>query len=234
MAKKKNLLLDQAVEVISSLSGKIRERIQKRIEVLVDDPFNPHISLSIHPRISITRKPDTEARYSLVGDYRIIYRVNEEAETLEIVEIEKKEKLLDLKKRLSKVNELRRLFWTEFRALHNDFLFQYPGRDFKDDPQWQEIMNIFNDMRETTLTEETRRRLFHNPQSIIYDATPHKGLYKANRLCVVCGLPLKGRQRLYCSEICHNIKKSRKWREENPDEKRKSELKYLKDLFPDE
>lgn len=34
-------------------------------------------------------------------------------------------------------------------------------------------------------------------------------VYTSENLCVVCGLPLIGRQKSYCSESCRNIRKSR-------------------------
>lgn len=199
-------------KAVSSLSGKIRDRIQTRIKELAGDPFNSRISMPINPHISIRKEGDPEARYSLVENWRIIYRVNESAETLEILEILKKENFSDLKERLSRVNELRRLFWTELRSLRNDFLFQYPVKDFIDNPNWQKIMCSLNDMWESTLTEEIRRRLFHTPGSLIYDIASHKGIYEVNKLCLFCGLPLKGHQRSYCSERCRNNAKSNRYR----------------------
>ncbi len=54
-------------------------------------------------------------------------------------------------------------------------------------------------------------------------------------LCRVCGLPIIGRSnKKYCSQSCRDKAKSRRWRHENPDEKQLANLKYLKDIFPEE
>lgn len=141
---------------------------------------------------------------------------------------------LEFKKQISVINEKRIVFWTAYRNTRNQFLRKYPRQEFESDPKWQEILCLLNDMEKSTFTEELRRKLFHNPNSIIDGATPKTGLYKGRKKCVVCGLPLTGRQKSYCSATCRDNAKSRKWRKENPDEKRKSELKYLKYCFPDE
>lgn len=49
-----------------------------------------------------------------------------------------------------------------------------------------------------------------------------------------CTKYLEGRQRKYCGESCREKEKSRRWREKNPEKKEKSNLKYLKDIYPEE
>ena len=135
----------------------------------------------------------------------------------------------DFLTRISKINELRVRFWSEFRDCRNKFLKSYPPSGSQNDHQWKEIKNLLDDMWKSTVTEEIRRQLFHAPGSLIEGVTPKTGLYKSNKLCIVCGLPLQGRQKSYCSESCRNIRKSRQWRKNHPDKKREIELKYLKE-----
>jgi len=132
----------------------------------------------------------------------------------------------NFKKRLSKVNELRRLFWAELRAVRNDLLSKYPGKDFKDDPQWQTIMCFLNDMFESTIREEFRREMNLPRQDQPHRSRPPCGLYAGDKLCVICGSPLIGRQKSFCSKSCRNVNKSRRYRQKNPDKYRESQLKY--------
>lgn len=144
-----------------------------------------------------------------------------------------KEEFSHFKKRLSKVNELRRLFWAELRSTRKEFISKYPSQDFKSDSQWKEIMCSLNDMWESTIKEEMRREL-----NLPRKDHPHRpriggGLYVSDRLCIICGLPLIGRQKLFCSESCCNIKKSRKYRESNKEGNIKAQKKYLDKWYPD-
>lgn len=54
-------------------------RIRTRIDELAQDPFDP--------RLSRQMETDPDSRYSRVGDWRIIYQVEEAAQTLNIAAI---------------------------------------------------------------------------------------------------------------------------------------------------
>ena len=69
----------QAAKELKRLDRTTIRRIEAKIEELAQDPFNP--------RFSRQMEMDPEARYSRVGDWRIIYRVNETAGTLDITAI---------------------------------------------------------------------------------------------------------------------------------------------------
>jgi len=131
-------------------------------------------------------------------------------------------------RRISKVNEMRRKYWSELRALRNDLLSKY--RDSPDgsvniiDSDAKELLQTVNDMWKSCVYEEMRR-----------SSKTHKdgtgGLYTSDKLCKVCGLPLSGRQKAYCREECQDIARSRKWRTNNPDAKAKSNKKYLNKYY---
>jgi predicted nucleic acid-binding Zn ribbon protein len=145
-----------------------------------------------------------------------------------------KNELSYFKRRLSKVNELRRLFWTELRTLRKDFLSRYPAKDFKEDPQWQEIRCSLNDMWESTFKEDMRRKTDLPRKDLPHLPRPAGGLYANERRCVVCDLPLIGRQKSYCSEICRNISKGKRFRAADRERYRKIQAKYYKTYYPDE
>lgn len=69
----------QAAKEIKRLDRTTAKRVQARIEELATEPFSP--------RISHQRETDPESRYSRVGDWRIIYRVNEVLGVLDIVAV---------------------------------------------------------------------------------------------------------------------------------------------------
>jgi len=69
----------QAAKEIKRLDRTTAKRVQVRIEELANQPFSP--------RISKQMETDPESRYSRVGDWRIIYRVNEDLGILDIVAI---------------------------------------------------------------------------------------------------------------------------------------------------
>jgi len=66
----------EAQKTIKKLDKTLSGRIVKRLEELAQGPFNPPIS----------RQMETmpESRYSRVGDWRIIYQVEEEKQTINI------------------------------------------------------------------------------------------------------------------------------------------------------
>ncbi len=175
--------------------------------------------------------------------------------------MEKNEKKTFLEK-ISRANELRREFWTEYRKVRNEFLLKYPAEECKNDPDWQEVVHLLNDLFQPLITEEMRRdtglipdrispgqasrlpleSLFNTfasgLESHFENLKPHEkrtpsGIFRSNELCVVCGLPLSGRQQKFCQEKCRSIAKSRKWRKENPDQKQLVNLKYLDSIKPD-
>jgi mRNA interferase RelE/StbE len=69
----------EAEKTLDRLDRTTARRIEAKIDELIQDPFNP--------RLSRQMETDPEARYSRVGDWRIIYRVNEAAGTLDIAAI---------------------------------------------------------------------------------------------------------------------------------------------------
>ena len=69
----------QAAKEMKRLDRITIKRIEAKLNELAGDPFNP--------RISRQMESDPEARYSRVGDWRIICRVNEAAGKLDIVAI---------------------------------------------------------------------------------------------------------------------------------------------------
>jgi mRNA interferase RelE/StbE len=69
----------QAGKELKRLDQITIKRIEAKIDELAGDPFNP--------RNSRQMETDPEARYARVGDWRVIYRVNESAGTLDIVAI---------------------------------------------------------------------------------------------------------------------------------------------------
>jgi len=69
----------QAAKELKRLDRTTIRRIEAKIGELAQNPFNP--------RLSRQMETDPESRYSRVGDWRIIYRVNEEAGILDITAI---------------------------------------------------------------------------------------------------------------------------------------------------
>jgi mRNA interferase RelE/StbE len=69
----------QAAKELKRLDRTTIRRLEARIGELAQDPFNP--------RLSRQMETDPEARYSRVGDWRIIFRVNEAEKTLDITAI---------------------------------------------------------------------------------------------------------------------------------------------------
>lgn len=69
----------QAAKELKRLDRTTIERIRAKISELAQAPFSP--------RISRQMETDPDSRYARVGDWRIIYRVNEAAGTLDIVAI---------------------------------------------------------------------------------------------------------------------------------------------------
>ena len=69
----------QAAKEIKRLDRTSARRVQARIEELATEPSSP--------RISQQMETDPESRYSRVGDWRIIYRVNEVLGVLDILAV---------------------------------------------------------------------------------------------------------------------------------------------------
>jgi len=155
------------------------------------------------------------------------------------------------KLQISKINERRRKYWSELRALRNDIFSKY--RNSPDgpvniiDPDAIELLQIVHDMWESGSMEDMRRSAeTHRSRTMprcpvcsapMNDFIPKKkvvagGLYISDKLCKVCSLPLSGRQKAYCSEGCRGIARSRKWRKDNPDAKAQANQKYLNDIYP--
>ncbi len=69
----------QAAKELKRLDRATIKRIEARIDELAQDPFNP--------RISQQKETDPESRKSRVGDWRIIYQVEEEGQVINIAAI---------------------------------------------------------------------------------------------------------------------------------------------------
>jgi mRNA interferase RelE/StbE len=69
----------QAAKELKRLDRTTIKRIEARIDELSQNPFNP--------RISQQKEMDPESRKSRVGDWRIIYQVDEERKIVNIASI---------------------------------------------------------------------------------------------------------------------------------------------------
>lgn len=69
----------QAAKDLRRLDRTTMKRIEDRVDELAQDPFNP--------RISQQKETDPETRKSRVGDWRIIYQVEEATQTVNIAAI---------------------------------------------------------------------------------------------------------------------------------------------------
>jgi mRNA interferase RelE/StbE len=69
----------QAAKELKRLDQITIRRIEAKLDELANAPFNP--------RFSRQMETDPQARYSRVGDWRIIYRINEATGILDIVAI---------------------------------------------------------------------------------------------------------------------------------------------------
>ena len=69
----------QAAKELKRLDRTAIKRIEARIDELAQDPFNP--------RISQQKETDPESRKSRVGDWRIIYQVEEAQQIINIAAI---------------------------------------------------------------------------------------------------------------------------------------------------
>lgn len=69
----------QAAKELKRLDRTTIRRIEAKINELAQNPFNP--------RISRQMETEPDSRYARVGDWRIIFRVNEAAGTLDITAI---------------------------------------------------------------------------------------------------------------------------------------------------
>ena len=143
----------------------------------------------------------------------------------------------EFKKKLSKANELRQKYGDLWRQIHKDLL-GYP-----DDENRRELLTMVRDIYESPLKEQMRRdnKILPNRYNRIcpicdgvipkgtsvYDRKGTGGLYSNDRLCAICKLPLTGRQRKYCSEVCKAVGRSRHWRKENPEKDRLAKSRYL-------
>jgi mRNA-degrading endonuclease RelE of RelBE toxin-antitoxin system len=78
--KYRTVLSAKAIKILDRLDRKIDRRIQARLEELAANPSDPRIS----------NKLETGAgkRYSRVGDWRIVYELAEDSDTLLVVTIQ--------------------------------------------------------------------------------------------------------------------------------------------------
>lgn len=146
-----------------------------------------------------------------------------------------------LEKKISEVNEARHVFWEMYRDLRNSFLRDHPKDKYHTDEDWLDLFDTINDLYESPIKEEMRRQLAPPRRSLRSGDKPKSlqrrkatGLYKSQKLCQICQKPLKGRQRKFCSRRCKVVSDSRKYRKHNPDQKSKSNQKYLNECYPPE
>jgi mRNA interferase RelE/StbE len=72
-------IFPEARKTLKKLDRILSGRIVKRLEELAHGPFNP--------RLSRQMETDPESRYSRVGDWRIIFQVEEDQQTINITAI---------------------------------------------------------------------------------------------------------------------------------------------------
>ncbi len=72
-------IFPEASKTLKKLDRILSGRIVKRLEELAQGPFNP--------RLSRQMETDPESRYSRVGDWRIIFQVEEDQQTINITAI---------------------------------------------------------------------------------------------------------------------------------------------------
>lgn len=74
------VLSAKAIKILEGLDRKIEKRIQARLEELEVNPSTPHIS----------NKLETGAgkRYTRVGDWRIVYEIAEDSDTIFVITIQ--------------------------------------------------------------------------------------------------------------------------------------------------
>ncbi len=70
----------KAEKELNHLDREILKRIQARIDELAQDPFDPRLSRQL--------EMSPEKRYSRVGDWRIIFAIDEAAGILEVAAIQ--------------------------------------------------------------------------------------------------------------------------------------------------
>jgi mRNA interferase RelE/StbE len=75
----------QAEKELERLDRTTLKRIQTRIDELADNPLNPRLSKQL--------EMDPEKRYSRVGDWRIIFAVNEAEQVLEVAAVQHRSKV---------------------------------------------------------------------------------------------------------------------------------------------
>jgi mRNA interferase RelE/StbE len=75
----------QAEKELERLDRITLKRIQTRIDELADNPLNPRLSKQL--------EMDPEKRYSRVGNWRIIFAVNEAEKVLEVAAVQHRSKV---------------------------------------------------------------------------------------------------------------------------------------------
>ena len=75
----------QAEKELERLDRTTLKRIQTRIDELADNPLNPRLSKQL--------EMDPEKRYSRVGNWRIIFAVNESEQVLEVAAVQHRSKV---------------------------------------------------------------------------------------------------------------------------------------------
>jgi mRNA interferase RelE/StbE len=75
----------QAEKELERLDRTTLKRIQTRIDELADNPLNPRLSKQL--------EMDPEKRYARVGNWRIIFAVNEAEQVLEVAAVQHRSKV---------------------------------------------------------------------------------------------------------------------------------------------
>lgn len=164
-------------------------------------------------------------------------------------------KLNDLHRGLSLANELRHKFWSQLRAVRNQAGRYITAHEIDDEEFKKKTASLDPRKRKFYRNEWKTGRaiplkalrdivqqcdILHKTSQLVEalkrknQKTGDKESFFAGAICcVVCRMPLTGRQRKYCSEGCKAIDKSRRWRLKNPEKKAASNYRYLKDTLQD-
>ena len=72
-------LSKEAIKELSRLDANLEPRLQKRLDELAGNPYDPHLSHGV--------KMVPGQRYSRVGDRRIFFEIHKSTQTIEIIAI---------------------------------------------------------------------------------------------------------------------------------------------------
>ncbi len=104
----------------------------------------------------------------------------------------------DYSARLASLKERYTEFVTELTELRNRFFADFPMVRHIGDAQWVEIYWQIHELWEASAQEDSPALSKKHASG----GAGHEGQGGSDAVCSVCGFPLSGRQRLYCSESC--------------------------------